>query len=54
MRYRQKGHENEFPTDYFYHKRRAIEEVFTLMPSKTIMEIMNGMPHYWKVLIDTA
>jgi len=54
MRYRQKGHENEFPTDYFYHKRRAIEEVFTLTPSETIMEIMNGAPHYWKVLIDTT
>jgi len=54
MRYQQKGHENEFPTNYFYHKRHAIKEVFALTPSKTIMEIMNGMPHYWKVLIDTA
>jgi len=54
MRYRQKGHKNEFPTDYFYCKWRAIEEVFTLTPSETIMEIMNGAPHYWKVLIDTA
>jgi len=31
-----------------------IKEVFALMPSETIMEIMNGMPHYWKVLIDTT
>jgi len=51
MRYRQKGHKNEFPTNYFYRKQRAIKEVFTLMPSETIMEIMNGVPHYWKVLI---
>jgi hypothetical protein len=54
MRYHQKGQDSETPSDYFHHKLRMIQEVFVLTPSKTIMEIMNGAPQYWKVLIDTS
>jgi len=31
-----------------------IQEVFDLTVSEIIMEIMNGAPQYWKVLIDTS
>ena len=54
MRYRQKGQESETPSDYFHCKLRMILEVFDLTVSETIMEIMNGAPQYWKVLIDTS
>ena len=53
MRYRQRGHESETPSDYFHRKLRLIQLVFDLTPSEIIMEIMNGAPQYWKVLIDT-
>ena len=54
MRYRQKGHEQELPSDYFHRKLRMIQEVFVQTPSETIMEIMNGAPRYWSILIDTS
>ena len=54
MRYRQKNHESEMPTDYFHHKLRMIQEVFVQTESETIMEIMNGTPKYWSILIDTS
>ena len=31
-----------------------IQEVFVQTPSKTIMEIMNGAPRCWSVLINTS
>ena len=31
-----------------------IQEVFIQTPSETIMEIMNGAPRHWSVLIDTS
>jgi len=54
MRYHQKGHEAETLSDYFHHKLRMIQEVFVQTPSETIMEIMNGAPRYWSILIDTS
>ena len=54
MRYRQKGHESETPSDYYHHKLRMIQEVFVQTETETIMEIMNGAPKYWSVLIDTS
>jgi len=54
MRYWQNGHKNKFPTNYVYCKLCTIHEVFVLTPSETIMEIMNSMLHYWRILIDTA
>jgi len=54
MHYRQKGHESETPSNYFHRKLCMILEVFDLTVSETIMEIMNGAPQYWKVLIDTS
>jgi hypothetical protein len=54
MRYRQKGHEQEMPSDYFHRKLRMIQEVFVQTQSETIMEIMNGAPRYWSILIDTS
>src|SRR5258706_8354668 len=54
MRYGQKGHEQELPSDYFHRKLRMIQEVFVQTPSETIMEIMNGAPRYWSILIDTS
>ena len=54
MRYRQKGYEQEMPSDYFHRKLRMIQEVFVQTPSETIMEIMNGTPRYWSILIDTS
>ena len=54
MRYRQKGHESEMPIDYFHRKLRMIQEVFVQTESETIMEIMNGAPKYWSILIDTS
>ena len=54
MRYHQKGHEQEMPTNYFHCKLRMIQEVFVQTKSETIMEIMNGAPKYWSVLIDTS
>jgi len=54
MRYRQKGHESETPSDYYHRKLRMIQEVFIQTETETIMEIMNGAPKYWSVLIDTS
>jgi len=54
MRYRQKGHKAETPSDYFHRKLRMIQEVFVQTPLETIMEIMNGVPQYWSILIDTS
>ena len=54
MRYRQKGYDQEKPIDYFHRKLRMIQEVFVLTESETIMEIMNGAPKYWSILIDTS
>ena len=54
MRYCQKGHEQEMPTNYFHCKLRMIQEVFVQTKSETIMEIMNGAPKYWSILIDTS
>jgi len=54
MRYRQKDHEHEMPSDYFHRKLRMIQEVFDQTQSETIMEIMNGAPRYWSILIDTS
>ena len=54
MRYRQKGFESELPTHYFHRKLRMIKEVFDLRDDEIILEIMNGAPHYWKILIDTS
>jgi len=31
-----------------------IQEVFVQTETETIMEIMNGAPKYWSVLIDTS
>ena len=42
------------PIDYFHHKLRMIQEVFVQTESETIMEIMNGAPKYWGILIDTS
>ena len=52
--YQQKGHKLETPSDYYHHNLRMIQEVFMQTPSETIMEIMNGAPKYWSVLIDTS
>ena len=54
MQYHQKGHEQEMPIDYFHCKLRMIQEVFVQTVSETIMEIMNGAPKYWGILIDTS
>ena len=54
MRYRQKDHEHEMPSDYFHRKLRMIQEVFNQTESETIMEIMNGALRYWSILIDTS
>lgn len=54
MRYRQKGHEQELPSDYFHRKVRMIKAVFVQTPSETVMEIMNSAPPHWSILIDTS
>ena len=54
MCYCQKGYEQEMPSDYFHCKLRMIQEVFMQTPSETIMEIMNGAPRYWSILINTS
>ena len=54
MRYHQKGHKQEMPIDYFHCKLRMIQEVFVQTQSETIMEIMNGVPKYWSILINTS
>ena len=54
MRYCQKGYKQEMPSDYFHCKLRMIQEVFMQTPSKTIMEIMNRVPRYWSILINTS
>jgi len=54
MRYQQKGHESETPSDYYHRKLRMIQEGFVQTETETIMEIMNGAPKYWSVLIDTS
>ena len=54
MRYRQKGHESETPSDYFHRKLRYMQTVFTQTESEAIMEIMNNAPRYWSILIDTS
>ena len=54
MCYRQKGYKQEMPSNYFHCKLRMIQDVFVQTPSETIMEIMNGAPRYWLILIDTS
>src|SRR5258706_274315 len=54
MRYHQKGHKQEMPSDYFHCKLQMIQEVFVQTQSETIMEIMNGTPRYRSILIDTS
>src|SRR5258706_4417184 len=51
MRYHQKGHKQEMPSDYFHCKLQMIQEVFVQTQSKTIMEIMTSTPRYWSILI---
>jgi len=53
MRYRQKNHETENPTDYFIRKLELLQLVFDLNDAETIMEIMNGVPREWLPYIDT-
>ena len=54
MHYHQKGYKQEMPSNYFHCKLRMIQEVFMQTPSETIMEIMNGAPRYWSILINTS
>jgi len=54
MRYRQKSHESETPSDYFHRKLKMIRLLFTLTEPEIIMEIMNGAPRYWTTIIDTS
>ena len=54
MRYCQKGHETETPSNYYHCKLRMIQEVFVQTETETIMEIMNRAPKYWSVLIGTS
>ena len=54
MRYQQKDHDQETPTDYFHRKIELLQLVHDLMDLETIMEIMNGVPREWLPFIDTS
>jgi len=54
MRYQQKDHDQETPTDYFHRKLELLQLVHDLTDPETIMEIMNGAPREWLPFIDTS
>jgi len=54
MKYRQKDHDQETPTDYFNRKLEVLHLVHDLSDPETIMEIMNGAPREWLPFVDTS
>jgi len=54
MRYQQKDHDQETPTDYFHRKIELLQLVHDLTDLETIMEIMNGAPREWLPFINTS
>jgi hypothetical protein len=54
MRYRQRGQESETPSDYFHRKLKMLQLLFDNNEAENIMEIMNGAPQFWTLIIDTS
>ena len=54
MKYRQKDHDQETPTDYFIRKLEVLHLVHDLTDPETIMEVMNGAPREWLPFVDTS
>jgi hypothetical protein len=51
-RYRQKGNEDETPSDYFYRKLELLELTVQMTEPEFVIEIMRGAPMYWEQFID--
>jgi hypothetical protein len=51
-KYRQKGHEDETPSDFFYRKLELLQLTHQLTEPETVMEIMKSAPLYWENFID--
>ena len=52
MRYRQRGHENEKPINYFYQKKKALELVYNPDENHFISEIFARTPDHWAIILD--
>ena len=50
--FREPGHSNETPSEYYVRKAELLRLVSKLSDSEFIMEIMNGAPSYWHTVID--
>ncbi|THV00441.1 hypothetical protein K435DRAFT_597783, partial [Dendrothele bispora CBS 962.96] len=51
--YRELGHEQETPSEYFIRKNDLLTTVYDLSDSEIIMEVMNGAPANWATILTT-
>ncbi|THU95218.1 hypothetical protein K435DRAFT_562982, partial [Dendrothele bispora CBS 962.96] len=51
--YRELGHEQETPSEYFIRKNDLLTKVYDLSDSEIIMEVMNGAPANWATILTT-
>ncbi|TFK33910.1 hypothetical protein BDQ12DRAFT_765496 [Crucibulum laeve] len=49
--YRERGHTNETPSEYYIRKNDLLEFVYDYMDVEMINEIMNGAPSYWASIL---
>ncbi|KIY61400.1 hypothetical protein CYLTODRAFT_320961, partial [Cylindrobasidium torrendii FP15055 ss-10] len=51
--YREQGHSNETPAQYFIRKADLLNVAFDLDDSETISEIMSGAPDAWETILNS-
>ncbi|KAJ7148468.1 hypothetical protein C8R43DRAFT_1129106 [Mycena crocata] len=51
--YRDYGHVNETPSEYYIRKTELLNTVYTLDDSEIIMEVMDGAPALWNTILTT-
>ncbi|KAI0737448.1 hypothetical protein C8Q80DRAFT_1125421 [Daedaleopsis nitida] len=52
IRYRERGHEQELPSQYFIRKKELLDLAFDYTESETIAEILTNVPLSWHTLLD--
>ena len=50
--YRESGHTNESPMNYYIRKTELLNLVYTMSDSELMMEVMNNAPKFWTTILD--